>query len=166
MPLLSLLCLNGCQWLLRVQSPHGFLQRGHSNDHRPALPHLKITLTILEPLGLPLTITTGASTTTLATRADIVAHQDRSLCPLSAKQGAAEDLERRLAPTWSGEPSLENVRFSAQGHVDTQARPTNEETYEPLIALTLDSRQSSSPGSCHPVLSKTDFLFTRTVRYP
>src|SRR5438105_8646585 len=39
----------------------------------------------------------------LATRADIVAHKDFYLCPLLATQASAEELERRLAPIWSGE---------------------------------------------------------------
>jgi transposase len=35
----------------------GLLQFGHSKDHRPDLPQLKINLSTLDPLGLPLTAT-------------------------------------------------------------------------------------------------------------
>src|SRR5262252_10745231 len=59
----------------------------------------------------------------LATRADIVAHQDFYLCPLSAKQVSAEDLDRLLAPVWRGEQPLADVRLSAEGHADDQAEP-------------------------------------------
>jgi transposase len=36
-------------------TPDGLLQLGHSKDHRPDLPQLKISLSALDPLGLPLT---------------------------------------------------------------------------------------------------------------
>jgi transposase len=35
----------------------GLVQFGHSKDHRPDLPQLKINLSVLDPLGLPLTTT-------------------------------------------------------------------------------------------------------------
>jgi transposase len=35
----------------------GLLQFGHSKDHRPDLPQLKVNLSVLAPLGLPLTTT-------------------------------------------------------------------------------------------------------------
>lgn len=38
-------------------SPAGLLQLGHSKDHRPDLPQVKINLSVLDPLGLPLTTT-------------------------------------------------------------------------------------------------------------
>jgi transposase len=38
-------------------SPEGLFQFGHSKDHRPDLPQLKISLSVLDPLGLPLTTT-------------------------------------------------------------------------------------------------------------
>lgn len=43
-------------------TPDGLLQLGHSKDHRPDLPQLKINLSALDPLGLPLTatVTNGA----------------------------------------------------------------------------------------------------------
>lgn len=33
---------------------HGLLQLGHSKDHRPDLPQLKLVLASLDPLGMPL----------------------------------------------------------------------------------------------------------------
>jgi transposase len=135
-------------------TPDGLFQLGHSKDHRPDLPQLKIALATLDPLGLPLTIATVAGNTAddplylpaiakvrrsvglvgmtyigdckiaaLATRADIVAHKDFYLCPLSAKQVSAEELERLLAPLWSGEQPLEEVRLTAEGPADDQAAP-------------------------------------------
>lgn len=43
-------------------TPDGLFQLGHSKDHRPDLPQLKINLSTLDPLGLPLTatVTNGA----------------------------------------------------------------------------------------------------------
>jgi transposase len=35
-------------------TPDGLLQLGHSKDHRPDLPQLKVMLTTLDPLGMPL----------------------------------------------------------------------------------------------------------------
>ena len=37
--------------------PEGLFQLGHSKDHRPDLPQVKINLSALDPLGLPLTTT-------------------------------------------------------------------------------------------------------------
>lgn len=133
-------------------TPDGLFQLGHSKDHRPDLPQLKIALATLEPLGLPLTIATVAGNTAddplylpaiakvrrsvglvgltyigdckiaaLATRADIVAHKDFYLCPLSAKQVSAEELERLLAPLWSSEQPLEDVRLTAADHAAPDA---------------------------------------------
>jgi hypothetical protein len=59
----------------------------------------------------------------LATRADIVAHHDVSLGPLSATQGSAAALARLLAPVWRGEQPLADVRLSAAGHPDDQPEP-------------------------------------------
>ena len=41
-------------------SPEGFLQRGHSKDHRPDLPQVKLAMSGLDPLGFPLTTTVVA----------------------------------------------------------------------------------------------------------
>src|SRR3989442_976334 len=51
----------------------------------------------------------------LATRADIAAHDDFYLCPLSATQVSAEELERRLEPVWSGQEPVEGVGLNDQG---------------------------------------------------
>src|SRR5262245_37749117 len=44
-------------------TPDGLFQLGHSKEHRPDLPQLKIALATLDPLGLPLTIATVAGNT-------------------------------------------------------------------------------------------------------
>ena len=41
-------------------SPEGLFQFGYSTDHRPDLPQIKINLSVLDPLGLPLTTTVVA----------------------------------------------------------------------------------------------------------
>ena len=38
-------------------TPEGLFQLGHSKEHRPDLPQVKINLSVLDPLGLPLTTT-------------------------------------------------------------------------------------------------------------
>ena len=47
----------------------------------------------------------------LATRADIAAHSDFYLCPLSAKQMPVEELYRLLEPVWSKQQPLSDVRL-------------------------------------------------------
>jgi transposase len=44
-------------------TPDGLFQRGHSKDHRPDLPQVKIAMSVLDPLGLPWTITVVAGNT-------------------------------------------------------------------------------------------------------
>ena len=44
-------------------TPEGLFQLGHSKEHRPDLPQVKIALSVLDPLGLPLTITVVAGNT-------------------------------------------------------------------------------------------------------
>jgi transposase len=123
-------------------TPDGLFQLGHSKDHRPDLPQLKISLSVLDPLGLPLTVTVVAGNTAddplylpeiaklrqsfncsglthvgdcklaaLATRADIAAHSDFYLCPLSAKQMPAEELDQLLEPVWSKQQPLSEIRL-------------------------------------------------------
>jgi transposase len=110
-------------------TPEGLFQLGHSKDHRPDLPQVKIAMAVLDPLGLPLTTTVVAGHTAddplylpeiakvrqtaqhtgltyvgdckmaaIGTRAEIVAHQDYYLCPLSAKQMPEAELDRVLDP--------------------------------------------------------------------
>jgi transposase len=44
-------------------TPEGLFQLGHSKDHRPDLPQVKIAMAVLDPLGLPLTTTVVAGNT-------------------------------------------------------------------------------------------------------
>jgi transposase len=135
-------------------TPDGLFQLGHSKDYRPDLPQLKIALSTLDPLGLPMTITTVAGNTAddplylpeiakvrqsvgqtgmtyigdckmaaLATRADIVAHRDFYLCPLSAKQVSVAELERRLEPLWKGQQPLEDVRLTDESDAEDDEAP-------------------------------------------
>jgi transposase len=127
-------------------TPEGMFQLGHSKDHRPDLPQVKIAMAVLDPLGLPLTTTVVASQTAddplylpeiakvrqsvqrtgltyvgdckmaaLGTRAEIVAHQDYYLCPLSTKQLPAAELDDVLAPVFRGALEPSEIRLP---HVD------------------------------------------------
>ena len=119
-------------------TPEGMFQLGHSKQHRPELPQVKIAMSVLDPLGVPLTMTIVAGQTAddplylpesakvrqiaqttgltyvgdctmaaIGTRAEIVAHQDHSWCPLSATQMPDAALDRVLDPVFRGalEPS-------------------------------------------------------------
>jgi transposase len=44
-------------------TPDGLFQLGHSKDHRPDLPQVKIAMSVLDPLGWPLTTTVVAGQT-------------------------------------------------------------------------------------------------------
>jgi transposase len=121
-------------------SPAGLFQFGHSKDHRPDLPQLKISMSVLDPLGLPLSTTVVAGNAAddplylpeiakvraslgrsgllhigdcklaaLENRADIVAHQDFYLCPLSALQMPTAELDRLLEPVFAGQQPLLDV---------------------------------------------------------
>jgi transposase len=94
---------------------------GNTADDPLALPAIA---TVRRSVGLVGMTSIGDGTiAALATRADLVAHQDFSLCPLSAKQVSAEELERLLAPLWSGAQPLAAVRLTAAGQADDHAAP-------------------------------------------
>jgi transposase len=44
-------------------TPEGMFPLGHSKDHRPDLPQVKIAMAVLDPLGVPLTTTVVAGQT-------------------------------------------------------------------------------------------------------
>jgi len=136
-------------------TPEGLFQLGHSKDHRPDLPQVKIAMAVLDPLGLPLTTTVVAGQTAddplylpeiakvraiarttgltyvgdckmaaLGTRAEIVARQDYYLCPLSAKQRPEAELDRLLAPVFSGTLIPRDIRLpNADGQIDATDDP-------------------------------------------
>jgi transposase len=136
-------------------TPEGLFQLGHSKDHRPDLPQVKIAMSVLDPLGLPLTTTVVAGNTAddplylpemakirqlagshgltyvgdckmaaIGTRAEVVAHGDYYLCPLSAKQMPDADLARVLEPVWSGMLEPRALRLpSADGALDATDDP-------------------------------------------
>src|SRR5438128_10091893 len=136
-------------------TPAGLFQLGHSKDHRPDLPQVKIAMAVLDPLGLPLTTTVVAGQTAddplslpeiakvrqiaritgltyvgdctmaaIGTRAEIVAHQDYSLCPLSAKQMPEAALNRVLDPVFRGAIEPSAIRLpNADGALDETDAP-------------------------------------------
>jgi transposase len=136
-------------------TPDGLFQLGHSKDHRPDLPQVKIAMAVLDPLGLPLTTTVVAGQTAddplylpeiakvrqttqrpgltyvgdckmaaIGTRAEIVAHQDYYLCPLSAKQMSEAELDRVLDPVFRGVLEPSEIRLpNADGGLDETDDP-------------------------------------------
>lgn len=121
-------------------TPDGMFQFGFSKDHRPDLPQLKIPLSVLDPLGLPLTTAVVAGScaddplyvpeirkvrqslklnrltyigdckmAALQTRTEIVAQDDYYLCPLSALQMPAAELDQLLEPVFAGRKRLKKV---------------------------------------------------------
>ena len=136
-------------------TPEGMFQLGHSKDHRPALPQVKIAMAVLDPLGWPLTTTVVAGQTAddplslpeiakvrqiarttgltdvgdckmaaRGTRAEIVAHQDYSLGPLSAKQMPEAALDRVLAPVLRDPLAPSAIRLpNADGAFDETDAP-------------------------------------------
>jgi transposase len=137
-------------------TPEGMFQLGHSKDHRPDLPQVKIAMAVLDPLGLPLTTTVVAGQTAddplylpeiakvrqiartsgltyvgdckmaaISTRAEIVAHQDYYLCPLSAKQMPEAELDRVLDPVFRGVLKPSELRLP-------QATSALDETDDPV----------------------------------
>jgi hypothetical protein len=135
-------------------TPEGRFQLGHSKDHRPDRPQGKIAMSVLDPLGLPLTTTVVGGHTAddprylpeiakvrqiagspgltsvgdckmaaIGTRAEIVAHRDYSLCPLSAKPMPEAALDRLLAPVLSGALASREIRLpNADGTRDETDR--------------------------------------------
>ena len=136
-------------------TPAGLFQLGHSKDHRPDLPQVTIARAVLDPLGVPLTLTVVAGNTAddplylpeiakvrqsaqstglpyvgackmaaIGTRTAIVAPQDYSLCPLSAKQMPEAELDRVLAPVFRGGLAPSEIRVPhADGALDETADP-------------------------------------------
>lgn len=136
-------------------TPDGMFQLGHSKDHRPDLPQVKIAMAVLDPLGLPLTTTVMAGNTAddplylpeiakvrqitrrtgltyvgdckmaaIGTRAEIVAHQDYYLCPLSAKQMPDAELDRVLDPVFRDALAPSEIRLpNADGALDETDDP-------------------------------------------
>ena len=117
----------------------GLFQFGHSKDHRPDLPQVKVMQAVLDPLGIPLaTDSSPASGPMIRSmcpafvgcrrvwagvllyvgdckmaarekRAFIQSQGDFSLCPLPALQLAADELALALDVVWSGQQALAPV---------------------------------------------------------
>src|SRR5215831_6106102 len=158
-------------------TPAGIFQLGHSKDHRPDLPQVKIAMAVLDPLGLPLTTTVVAGNTAddplylpeiakvrqiveitglsyvgdckmaaMGTRAEIVAHGDYYLCPLSAKQIAEAELDLVLEPVFTGVQPLAEVRLA---HADEHAAATTDPVAVGLAYTVAQSGQDQSGQQQH-----------------
>src|SRR6266446_5709260 len=81
---------------------------GNTADDPVYLPEIAKVRKIVAITGL--TYVGDCKMAALGTRATMVAHQDYSLCPLSAKQMPAAELDRLLERVWSGAQALVAVR--------------------------------------------------------
>src|SRR5437588_4766144 len=128
----------------------GLLQLGHSKDHRPDLPQLKVVLASLDPLGMPLAteVISGehaddpvyvpiiarvreglqqsgllyvgdCKMAALQTRASIQAQGDYYLCPLSALQAPAAQVQHEVQAQ-----RAQGARLIPVEHVDEQGKIT------------------------------------------
>jgi transposase len=93
--------------------------------------------TAAEPLYLPeiakvrqiapltgLTYVGDCKMAAIGTRAEIVAHQDYSLCPLSAPQGPPAELDRLLEPVFTGRRQPTAIRLpNAHGQIEAMDDP-------------------------------------------
>jgi transposase len=127
----------------------GLFQFGHSKDHRPDLPQIKVPIAALDPLGLPLVTAVVAGNmaddplyvpviarvqqslgcggrlyvgdckmAASDTRAFVARTNDYYLCPLSAVQVSAAELQRLLEPVWDGSRTLTAVSRPAPDPTD------------------------------------------------
>jgi hypothetical protein len=105
----------------------GLFQFGPSKDHRPDWPQVKVLLSVLDPLGLPV-----ATDSVPGPRAFIQAGGDAYLCPLAEVQLPRRVLEADLEPVSSGlQPLTRITRLTATG-----ARQPIADAYERLEPLT------------------------------
>jgi len=104
---------------------------GQTADAPLSLPAMATVRQTAQRTGLP---SVGDGTrAALGTRAEIVARQDDSLCPLSAKQRPAAALDRLLAPVFSGTRLPRDMRLpNADGPRD--------ETDDPVAGGCTDTR--------------------------
>jgi transposase len=171
-------------------TPEGMFQLGHSKDHRPDLPQVKIAMAVLDPLGLPLTTTVVAGNTAddplylpeiakvrqiaritgltyvgdckmaaMGTRAEIVAHQDYYLCPLSAKQMPEAELDRVLEPVLRGALEPSAIRLpNADGALDETDAPV-------AVGFTYTVELSASDQSGQPYTWLERRLVVRSLAF-
>jgi transposase len=89
---------------------------GNTADDPLYLPEIAKVRQIAQATGL--TYVGDCTMAALGTRAEIVAHQDDSLCPLSAKQLPEAELARLLASVFSGEVTPLDIRLpNADGQI-------------------------------------------------
>ena len=96
---------------------------GNTADDPLYLPEIAKVRKIVAITGL--TYVGDCTMAALGTRAAIVAHQDYYLCPLSAKQMPATELDRLLGRVWSGAQALVAVRRPRTAE-PTSAEPVDE----------------------------------------
>src|SRR5208283_4107913 len=92
----------------------GLFQLGHSKDHRPDLPQLKVVLATLDPMGMPVA--------TQVVGGHLAAGGDHYLGPFSLVQVSEATLDGYLKGVWTGKQSLKSVkRRGASGQLEKVA---------------------------------------------
>src|SRR5712691_5371797 len=95
---------------------------GNTADDPLYLPEIAKVRQIAQCTGL--TYVGDCKMAAIGTRAEIVAHQDDYLCPLSAKQVPEAELDRLLEPVYNGMLEPTNVRLpNADGQIDATDDP-------------------------------------------
>ncbi len=95
---------------------------GQTADDPLDLPEIATVRAIAQTTGL--TDVGDCNMAALGTRAEIVARQDSSLCPLSAKQMPEAELDRLLAPVCNGTLIPRDIRLpNADGQIDETDDP-------------------------------------------
>lgn len=95
---------------------------GNTADDPLSLPEIATVRQVAQVPGL--TYVGDCKMAALRTRAEIVAHQDSSLCPLSTKQMPDAALDRVLAPVWCGALEPSAIRLAhADGALDETDEP-------------------------------------------
>ncbi len=147
----------------RLVTPEGLFQFGQSKDGRPDLPQVKVMLSTLDPLGMPVAASVlpgqcaddplyipavrqvrkavgqgmmdvgDCKMGALATRAFLQAGGDDYLCPLSEVQMPPEALETYLTPVWQDEQALPPV-FREKEHGEREQVAKGFERQERLTA--------------------------------
>ncbi|MEI6069954.1 MAG: hypothetical protein WCP96_21695 [Methylococcaceae bacterium] len=129
----------------------GLFQFGHSKEHRPDLPQLKINMSVLDPLYVPDIRKVQASLgqhgvlyvgdckmAALGTRACLAAHDDYYLCPLPAVPMPAAELKALLEPVWAGAQRLEPVHRAPETALDKLQHIANGFSYSVTLKAAHD----------------------------
>ena len=136
-------------------TPKGMFQLGHSKDHRPDLPQVKIAMAVLDPLGLPLTTTVVAGHTA----------DDPLYLPEIA---TVRQIARLTGLTYVGDCKIAamGMRAAIVAHQDyylcpLSAKQRPEAELDRVLALSFAARSSQESSACR---TPTVHAMRRTLR--